>query len=316
MAVAAVADREETDSLQSYYDEHGYVVVRRLIHEERIARLLAAYTRDIVPSQQRFFRQNSSRYERNRINDHGYVRQSFLDVHDYQRFPEFSAAARDIFCSNEMMETISAVTGAPGHNLMQTMLFDLNTATWPHQDWYYLDSVPNGSLIAAWIALEDIREEAGRFYVMPGSHELGDFGAKEPGATLERWIKRVGDYVQQHRPYQFAPALRRGDVLLWNSRTVHGSLPTRDERYSRKSLTAHYIPSHLGFGNIFAARRWVDMRYKEYAGVRFYRNQPEYSPLNHLVYAVKASVYNHPMLREVLRKLRDWNRSKRVQNNA
>jgi hypothetical protein len=49
---------------------------------------------------------------------------------------------------------------------------------------------------------------------MPGSHEIGDFGAKEPGVTLERWIKRVGDYVQQHRPAQFAPALRRGDVLL------------------------------------------------------------------------------------------------------
>ena len=70
MAVAAVADREKTDSLQSYYDEHGYVVVRSLIPEERIARLLSVYTRDIVPSQQRFFRQNSSRYERNRINDH------------------------------------------------------------------------------------------------------------------------------------------------------------------------------------------------------------------------------------------------------
>ena len=310
MAVAAVADREKTDSLQSYYDEHGYVVVRKLISEKRIARLLAVYTRDIVPSQQPFFRQNSSRYERNRINDHGYVRQSFLDIHDYQRFPEFSAAARDIFCSSEMMETIGAVTGAPRHNLMQTMLFDLNTATRPQQDCYDLDSVPNGSLIAAWIALEDIREEAGRFYVMPGSHERGDFGAKEPGVTLERWIKRVGDYVQQHRPYQFAPALRRGDVLLWSSRTVHGSLPTRDERYSRKSLTAHYIPSHLGFGNIFATRRWVDMRYKEYAGVRFYRNQPEYSPLNHLVYAVKAGVYNHPMLRGLLRKLLEFGPSR------
>jgi len=87
------------------------------------------------------------------------VRQPFVDIHDYQRFPEFSAAGREIFCSNELMETISAVTGASRHNLMQTMLFDLNTATRPHQDWYDLDSVPNGSLIAACIALEDIREE-------------------------------------------------------------------------------------------------------------------------------------------------------------
>jgi hypothetical protein len=31
---------------------------------------------------------------------------------------------------------------------------------------------------------------------------------------------------------------------------------------------------------------------------------------------VKARVYNYPMLRELLRKLRDWNRSKRVPNSA
>ncbi|HXJ52843.1 MAG TPA: phytanoyl-CoA dioxygenase family protein [Burkholderiales bacterium] len=264
MAVAAVADREKTDSLLSYYDEHGYVVVRNLISRERIANLLALYARDIVPSRQRFFRQSSSCYERNRINPQGHVRQSFLDIHDYERFPEFSAASRDIFCGQEMMETVSAITGAPHHNLMQTMLFDLGTASGPHQDRYDLDRIPNGSLIAAWIALEDIREEAGRFYVMPGSHE--------------RCIKRIGDYVEQHRSSRFAPALRQGDVLLWNPRAVHGSLPTRDERYSRKSLTAHYLPSHQGF----------DKHYKEYEGVRFYRNQPEYSLLNHVVYALKA----------------------------
>jgi phytanoyl-CoA hydroxylase len=239
-----------------------------------------------------------------------------LDIHDYEQFPEFSAAARNIFCDRELMKTISAITGAPHHNLMQTMLFDLNTATWPHQDWYYLDSVPNGSLIAVWIALEDIREEAGRFYVMPGSHQCGDFGAREPSITLDKWIKRVGDYVEQHRSSLYAPALRRGDALFWNSRTVHGSLPTQNEKYSRKSLTAHYIPSDLGFGNIFASRPWVDLRYKEYAGVRFYRNQPEYSLLNHLIYAVKAGVYNYPVLRETLRKLRDWNRSKVSQGNV
>ena len=278
MAVAAVADREKTDSLLSYYDEHGYVVVRNLIPKERIATLLARYARDIVPSRQRFFRQASCRYEHNRITPCGYVRQSFLDVHDYRRFPEFSAAARDILCGEEMIETIGALTGAPHHNLTQTMLVDLDAASKRHREWYELDRVPNGSLIGACIALEDIREEAGRFYVMPGSHEIGDFGAREAGVTLERWARRVGDYVEQHRSSRFAPALRRGDVLLWNLRTVHGSLPTRDEKYSRKSLGAHYIPSHLGFGT----------HYKIYGGVRCYRNQPEYSLLNHVVYDLKA----------------------------
>ena len=264
MAVAALADREKNDSLLSYYDEQGYVVVRNLVSGEGIANLLALYARDIVPTRQRFFRQSSSRYERNHISAHGYVRQSFLDIHDDRRFPEFSAAARDIFCGEEMMETIGALTGAPHHNLVRTMLFDLGAASGPYQDRHRPDRVPNGSPVAAWVALEDIREDAGRFYVMPGSHE--------------RRIKRIGVYVEEHRSSQFAPALRRGDVLFWNLRTVHGALPARNEKYSRKSLIAHYIPSHLGFGT----------HYKEYAGVRCYRNQPQYSLLNHVVYALKA----------------------------
>src|ERR1051325_5337552 len=116
----------------------------------------------------------------------------------------------------------------------------------------------------------------------PGSRSRTS--AKRPGgstscrARTSAASKAPGDFVEQHRSSRFAPALRQGDVLLWNPRAVHGSLPTRDERYSRKSLTAHYLPSHQGF----------DKHYKEYEGVRFYRNQPEYSLLNHVVYALKA----------------------------
>jgi ectoine hydroxylase-related dioxygenase (phytanoyl-CoA dioxygenase family) len=45
-------------------------------------------------------------------------------------------------------------------------LFDANTAAAAHQDWWYLDSIPNGHLLAAWIGLEDIEEDAGGFYVI------------------------------------------------------------------------------------------------------------------------------------------------------
>jgi phytanoyl-CoA hydroxylase len=38
-----------------------------------------------------------------------------------------------------------------------------------------------------------------------------------------------------------SPFLAKGDVLFWNSRTVHGSLPARRPGFSRASLTAHYL---------------------------------------------------------------------------
>lgn len=38
-----------------------------------------------------------------------------------------------------------------------------------------------------------------------------------------------------------APFLAMGDVLFWNSLTVHGSLPASRPGVSRMSLTAHYL---------------------------------------------------------------------------
>ena len=39
-----------------------------------------------------------------------------------------------------------------------------------------------------------------------------------------------------------APALRQGDMILWSSLAIHGSLATTRPDRSRRSFTAHYIP--------------------------------------------------------------------------
>jgi phytanoyl-CoA hydroxylase len=285
-----------------YYARYGYAVARGVVPESQIQELKALYARQLVPSKHRFFRQNSNAYEPNKISDHGYVRQSFLDIHDYARFPEFSRAARNIFCSPALAGALRRISGFETFALMQTMLFDLNTETPAHQDWYYLDSVPGGNLIAAWIALEDIDERAGRFYVLPGS-QMGDFGAKTLGRTHSDWLAAIRGYVAARRDEISAPALRAGDVLLWNSRTVHGSLPTQNEAFSRKSLTAHYLPNGFAFGNLFAEKS--NLPYKEHDGVRFYRNQPDFSQWNRLKFAVKIRAYEYPLLQETLRKARN-----------
>ena len=36
-------------------------------------------------------------------------------------------------------------------------------------------------------------------------------------------------------------------MLLWNAKTIHGSLATSQPDHSRSSLTAHYIPSSTRF---------------------------------------------------------------------
>ncbi|GAB1545539.1 hypothetical protein NUACC21_82150 [Scytonema sp. NUACC21] len=286
-------------SVKDYYQTNGYVVFKNLIPEALIDRLVKVYTRDLVPSKYPFFRQNTNAYEPNKLNDFGYVKQSFLDIHDYRKFPEFSALARDIYCSKEIQNALKQLTNSESFNLMQTMLFDANTETPPHQDWWYLDTVPNGNLVGAWIALEDIDERAGRFYVIPTSTNI-NLHSDTANLSHSEWLKRMRSYVDARTNEIKAPELNKGDVLFWNSRTIHGSLPTLDPSFSRKSLTGHYIPSEYKFGNLFTTKEFI--KYKNYQGVNFYRNQPDYSFLNLLKFGFKVRIYNSPLLLKTLRR--------------
>jgi len=127
---------------------------------------------------------------------------------------------------------------------VQSMYFEGNPATWPHQDCYYLDDDSPGRLLGAWIALEDIAEEAGRFYVAPGSHrrEIGrNVGNLAIADNHSRYKHLVTETIEAQSMELRAPFLKQGDVLLWNSRTVHGAFPTSNPQLSRNSYTGHFI---------------------------------------------------------------------------
>lgn len=294
----------ETESvstqIKAHYDAEGYVIVKNLIPAKFIDEVSTRYKKEILPSKTRFYRQNTNKYEKNVITEQGFVKQAFLDVHDYTEYPEFSLATKELFFCKEITQALSQITGFSDFNLMQSMLFDANAGTAPHQDWWYLDTVPNGNLTAAWIAMEDIQEEAGRFYVIPKTTSV-DLRNGDLDLPHNEWLVRVKNYFETHRKDVFAPALKKGDVLFWNSRTIHGALPTVDHKFSRKSLTAHYIPSHFQFGNLFLTKDFI--KYKNFNGRKYFRNQPDYSFLNQLKFAFKVKVYNSPRLLRALRSI-------------
>ena len=284
---------------QDYYEANGYYVYRELVPHDLIDRLLDRYQRDIVPSKYPFFRQNTNRYEPNKLTEQGYVQQSFLDIHDYKKFPEFSVCAKDIYTSQAMRNALTEITGFGSFNLMQSMLFDANTETQAHQDCWYLDSVPNGHLLAAWIALEDIDERAGRFYVLPRSNFL-DFHSDTPDLAHEDWIARIKRHVQAHPEQVYAPALRKGDVLFWNSHTIHGALPTKDPSFSRKSLTAHYMPSQFEFGSLFLTK--PNLEYKTHNGMKYFRTRDDI-PFDKLKADIKESGLYSPTVMQLVKKV-------------
>jgi phytanoyl-CoA hydroxylase len=135
------------------------------------------------------------------------------------------------------------------------MLFDHST-TGPHQDWIYLDSRPNGHLIAAWIALEDILPQGTRFYVYPGTHHFvprvtynRDY-APDNYSFYKTFLSELGNYLEAERPEMYAPPLRKGDIFFWGSRIIHGSTPGTDPRFRRRSIAAHFVLDGFRYGNL------------------------------------------------------------------
>ncbi len=116
-------------------------------------------------------------------------------------------------------------------------------------------------MVAAWVALEDIHPGAGRFFVYPGSHRIdlrkngGDF---DIAFHHDRYKTLIVDVIVRHGLELRAPALQRGDVLFWNSKTIHGSLSTLGTTRTRQSLTAHYIPTSHRFLSLQSRIRTFD----------------------------------------------------------
>jgi phytanoyl-CoA hydroxylase len=105
-------------------------------------------------------------------------------------------------------------------------------------------------MTAAWVALEDIDPAATRFFIVPGSQDFdGEFSEEEIWGPEKHYTTRMSKILKERYDNQVTiPEMKAGDVLFWNSRTIHGSLEGSDPTKSRLSLTAHYIPNGFGFG--------------------------------------------------------------------
>ena len=236
------------EAIREYYDEHGFVVIRGLISRAMCAQVRERYTADVRESRIPILRQKNMRYERNTLDADGFLANPIFNVQDLgsRSLGPFRKAVLDILTNEATASATAKLLGGTHTKVIQSMFFEAPAGTWAHQDTYYQDSAAGlGGCVAGWFALEDIDAGAGRFYVCPGSHRN-----VEP-------LKNAGEYnfATGHAAYQsamlammranglalVAPYLAAGDVLFWNSLTVHGSLPASRPGVSRTSLTAHYL---------------------------------------------------------------------------
>lgn len=236
---------EDGAAIRRRFDAEGYAVVRGLVPAAACARLRGAFAAEVKPYRGHLYRQASAHPERHVFSDDGFMLNPLLNPQSLcqGRFPGFRGGALEILTAPRLHAVVAAVLGEPG-KLVQSMYFEGNAATWAHQDAYYLDATPPGRMTGLWLALEDIAEGAGRFYVYPRSHrvEVGrNQGELDYAFHHARYKARVHEVIAAWGLVCRTPALARGDALFFAARTIHGSHPTTRPQCSRSSLTAHLV---------------------------------------------------------------------------
>jgi phytanoyl-CoA hydroxylase len=242
----------DLDKIKNYYQENGYVIVKKLISEDDCNHIRQLWEQEIKKYKGYIYRQATAKAERHIKNDDGWIMNPILNLQsiDPISFPNFRKfATNNILANLELKKVFSNLLGDTP-KIVQSMYFEGNSATWEHQDSYYLDSETVGEMSAAWIAIEDITATAGRFFICPKSHKLSldehsfDNNIAE---NHEGYISSVVQKIKDENLNIKAPILDKGDVLFWNSWTIHGSLNSSDSKNSRSSITCHAIPKNKMF---------------------------------------------------------------------
>lgn len=134
----------------------------------------------------------------------------------------------------------------------QTINFITGSEQHAHSDSIHMTTYPLGYLIAIWVALEDISEDAGPLSYYPGSHKLpyllndgyergGNVFTVGADSNYLRYEQKIGEVVQEKKLPKKVFTARKGDVLVWHANLIHGGEKIVRPGATRKSMVVHYF---------------------------------------------------------------------------
>lgn len=275
---------------REYYEKYGYVIFKGIIDAKVCDQIRHIWDDEVKPSNKHIYRQATARSERNIKNSKGWVMNPILNIQSLN--PKYFGFLRDVVV-NEILaagkiRTCFQSLLCEKPKIVQSMYFEGNSATWEHQDTYYLDAENLGDMVGAWVALEDISAKAGRFFICPGSHKTKlEKQNRETNVADNHavYIKKIVNVMKDQNMEIRAPLLNTGDVLFWHSRTMHGSLSSEDVT-SRSSITMHAIPSSQKFQQL--QTRIFDVPTDNVNGTNIWRPKDQSKFTNRLIMFIES----------------------------
>lgn len=134
--------------------------------------------------------------------------------------------------------------------LFQSINFLEGSEQKTHSDSIHMSTYPQGNLIAAWVALEDISLDQGPLHYYRSSHVLPyvmneDYKHGGKGILLGKrpydfYEKKIEDLVASKSLKKEVFTAKKGDVFIWHANLLHGGEPHLNKELSRKSMVFHY----------------------------------------------------------------------------
>lgn len=226
-------------SLIEQYDRDGYIIVPDLIPHSKIDHLVSCLEQ-FKQGGRPYWSESIHKWIKPPLDKHGFMTESMENFTRLWFSKGLNKAGNDIVLGPEINGILKKLK--PEREKFVHWLnhfFDRSTGSIDHVDNWYLDTDPAGDLIGAWVALEDIHPDSGTFRLFPGTH-------KRPG-MLDMWsldhdtfVKKCAALCETLEPMPVV--IKKGTVAFFHPLLLHGATDQRDERRSRKSVTAHYLP--------------------------------------------------------------------------
>lgn len=158
-------------------------------------------------------------------------------------------AVRALACLPRVAEELERAYGAKPFPF-QTLNFFTGSQQRAHSDTIHFTQEPAHLMCGVWIALEDVKEDAGPLFYYPGSHKLPvmsleDAGAPK-GAAPQEAYRRFYEPAVQKRMERLgfsarAAMLKKGQAFVWAANLVHGGAPVTCKHASRRSQVTHFF---------------------------------------------------------------------------
>lgn len=161
---------------------------------------------------------------------------------------EESPATKELALLPRVLEALELLYGRKPVPF-QTLNFLYGSQQANHSDAILFNSLPPRFMCGVWVALEDVTEENGPLFYLPGSHRLPqlypedfDLGRQTPDEFINtRYAAYLEQLMKANGLSRQTFLAKKGDAVIWASNVVHGGMPRLDPARTRWSQVTHYF---------------------------------------------------------------------------